>query len=894
MEIKNRFYLGKEQTVEIFSGYSYNLSTGEQIDQANTCITVKENVLNYSKITIKGPLHYTQITVLKWNQADEYVGYDVLYTITSEELNLMYEIPKGIKYIAFIFDGTTLSNNWVTRKEIVETEVFPHYKQLKKKYAKENNQVFFRESLDGKINLWGTDYQRVDNASLEDTLLFTVYKNNVLYASATFNKSDCKFDHFKKTVELKLKYNDKYSKILDAYDNTYDLIKLAPALTPLTLTKRSVVQIYIQGENVVSNYSGGTYWETEVDEQINDPGLLINKYYFARGPKYVEVNLQGFNYNINATYRGLWNSNIWNAVSKEEVLGQLYKMPCSIKFNKIANANEYYGASNPGTVKLLSSGLGNGIYSNGSSYFYRYDTYRIEIYTSRDGEGTKIYQSDYLYGKDNVFTIALGNGLYPMTKINQPVPAANPTPATFNLGEYVIEYQVWGRLLCDIESYTYGGQTIETYDLPNDDFATSRRNYRRCIGLTGFDSDNSVVKIYQQQDTVETPTAYGMNDFGEYFIPPYTIYNQYFYPLARSAWANTSMWVMLDESVPGHTFEEWNQVHYKEYTLKNAYHIADVIKTLLAEIDPNITHEKTSEYSQFLYGHSGATASVLNNCDLYITQKTNILKGEYDQAAQKAEIKFKQIMDMLRDCFRCYWFIDDQNRLRIEHIKYFMNGLNYYSSTVQLDLTAKQDKFNKKQALYCQREMEFDKTELTARYEFNWMDDVTDSMGNLVVDVKNNYIQKDKTEEINIDGFTADIDYMLFLPDDFSNDGFALLMADSDKKVPIVHQQIKSKQQYNVKYDVYVQNWYLSFNQLIWHYMEDMPGDIIEYNNISGSLYVNNMKRCVKHDIEFSSKDLTIDVYKMITTDEGNGYIEEVITNIDTDLTEVELRYTPS
>ena len=134
---------------------------------------------------------------------------------------------------------------------------------------------------------------------------------------------------------------------------------------------------------------------------------------------------------------------------------------------------------------------------------------------------------------------------------------------------------------------------------------------------------------------------------------------------------------------------------------------------------------------------------------------------------------------------------------------------------------------------------------------------------------------------------------MLFLPDDFSNDGFALLMANSDKKVPIVHQQIKSEQQYNRSYDVYVQNWYLSFNQLIWHYMEDMPGTTIEYNNISSLLYVNKVKRCMKHDIEFSSKDLAIDVYKMITTDEGNGYIEEVTTNIDTDLTDVELRYEP-
>ena len=149
-------------------------------------------------------------------------------------------------------------------------ELYPHYKQLKKKLKKENNQMFFRESLDGKINLFGQDYLLVKNASIESTIYFYVYRGQTLFASASFNKSDCKFDHFKKNVELKLKYNDKYSKILDAYENTYDLIKLTPALTPITLTKRCVIQIYIQGEKTLSNYAGGTYWETDVDEQVDD------------------------------------------------------------------------------------------------------------------------------------------------------------------------------------------------------------------------------------------------------------------------------------------------------------------------------------------------------------------------------------------------------------------------------------------------------------------------------------------------------------------------------------------------------------------------------------------------------------------------------------------------
>lgn len=901
MKIENKFYLVKEITAEsamidVIPDYTYNLSTGEEVSQSGSSVIFKHLSRDADRVFIDVNFSNSRVIALTWRDINDYAGYEVLHTGAVSSYKIDYNVPKGTKYIAFVLEGTSISS-FFTIGEKRGYVINPHYKQLKKKYSKENNQVFFRESLDGKINLFGDDYLLVKNASLEETLYFYVLRGNNIFASASFNKSDCKFDHVRKGVELKLTYNDKYSKILDAYENTYDLIKLAPALTPITLTKRCVVQIYIQGEKTISNYAGGTYWETEVDEQIDDEDQLLRHYYFAKGPKYVEVDLQGFNYNINAAYRGLPSSNIWNATST--VYGVPYKMPCSIKFTKVYNANAYAGAVNPGNVKILSTGSGDGTYQVGDdAFYYRYDTYRIEIYTGRDGTGTKIYQSDYLYGKNGDFTLTVGEGLYPMSRIEQPIPQMDPTPNTFNLGAYVIEYQVWGRLLCDVDqvpSHEQGHESemIDTYDLPRDDFATPRRNYRKCIGLRGFDSEYSVVTIWQNEQTTESPTSYGMNDFGEYFVWPYTLYQQYFYPLARSSWANVSLWVKLGTTDIS-SFENFCAECYKEYSIRDTYHIGDAIKALLAKIDPSIKHEKTAEYSSFLYGHTGGTASVLGNCDLYITQKTNILKGEYDQAAQKAEIKFKQLMDMLRDCFRCFWYIDDQNRFRIEHVSYFMKGLSYNNPVIQFDLTTKKDKFNKKTALYCQQEIEYDKSDLISRYEFKYMDDVTKAMGgDLYVDVNNKYIKKDKTEEINIDGFTADIDYMLFLPDDFSNDGFALLLANSSKKVPIISQRIKDEKQNDHHFDVYVQNWYASFNEMVWHYMEDLSGNSVDFNNID-YLYVNHVKRCMKHDIEFPASELTVDVYKLIKTDIGNGYVEEVTTNIDTDMTDVELRYEPS
>ena len=894
METNNNFYIFKDRNryggVSVNLNKGYSLENGEEIDQQGSSIIYKHNVAGINRVLLSAKAGCSSITMLMWDANSEYIGYEQLVNETVETINIDTVVPENTQSIGFMFDS--LIN--VSVDEKYGYEIHPHYKQIKKSYKKQSSEMFFRETLDGQITLFGVDYLIVANASLEDTLIFKTYKNNKPFVSATFNKSDCKFNHFAKSVQPKLSYYDSNSSIMDAYENTYDLIKLAPALTPITLTKRCVAQIYIQGENVVSSYAGGTYWETEVDEVIDDEDALTRKYYFSKGPRYVEVSLEGFNTDINTAYTGLWDSNIWKGVTIKDVGGTKFKVPCEIRFVKVGDARSPVQSSK--NVHLLSTGKGDATYSSNNVRYYTYDSYKIQIWVGSIFSTemmTLVYESVDYFGKDvSQFTLAVGDGLYPMTK-HTPVLPVEPEPATFNLGENVIEYQIWGRLLCDSEYLIREGQDpLPTYDLPRDDFATPRRNYRKCIGIIGFNEPNSVIKIYQSQNVSNIPTSYGITDFGEYFMPPYSI-GQYFFPLSRSAWGNTSLWVVLDEMFsPYSGFEHWCSSCYKEFTIKDCYHIADAIKAILKEIDPTLTHENTAEYSSFLYGHTGGTAASLGGCDIYITQKTNVLKGEYDQAAQKAEITFKQLMEMLRDCFRCYWFIDDQNRFRIEHVSYFMSGQSYDSPQAQIDLTQKRDKFNKKLALYAQKEIEYDKSELTSRYEFSWMDDCTKAMGSdLHIDVHDAFIQKDKTDEINISKFSSDVDYMLFLPDDFSNEGFALLLADSNKKVPIVHKQLRDEKQFNTVFDVYVQNWYASFNQLIWHYMEDLSGGNISCNNI-GNLYVGNIKRSMKHTINIP--ELSIDVYKTIITDFGNGHVESASVDIDTNETEIELRYRPT
>lgn len=904
--IKNNFYVAKlTKNQSIYQGYAWlqGRSTPASTSDKSCYATVYPILFSktFGKLKVTTDLDDLKELRLFWVNSEGVVYETRYYAFSTTSFSI--DIPSEAKGFALEAQFNVVpSSTYKTVSYYNYYEVKPHYKSLKKQYKKESNQMFFRETLDGKINLFGDGYEYIKECSINDKLIFDIYQNGNLYLSATFNKTDCKFDHFKKSVELKLTANDAYTDVLNKYENTYDLVKLAPANTWLTLTKRCIVQIYTRGEKVISSYAGGTYWETDVDA-VDSETELRNKYHFAKGPSYREVSLSGFNYSINASYMCTAGSDTWNSICYwSNALGS-YKSECCIKFALAFSAGSWIQASDIGgnayNARLLSNESTDGVYSavTQNAGIAKYDTYKIQIWTGHNGTGQKLYESNLWYANDCNFVLAQNSGFYPMTGINPGSPGKNPTPSTFNLGNYVIDYDVWARMLCDIDALSDG---TATYDLPYDDFAVSRANYKRCIGLTGFDSSDSVIILKQSNDTSTEPTSFGMNDYGQYFKSPWVGYTEWsVYPLARSTWGNTSLWVIFKTSATSslNSYEMWCKKAYKEYTLKDCYSIGDAIKALVKKIDSSIKHEPTAEYSKFLYDTSSYVGSsyYLRHCQLYITQKTNILKGEYDQAAQKAEITLKDILDMLRDCFRCYWYIDSENRLIIEHVTYFLNGYTYNSPVVGLDLTALNDKFNRKNMQYCQHEIEYDKSDLPSRYEFSWADDSTDAMSNLDVDINDEYISKDNTEDVTPNSFSTDIDYMLFLPSEFSDDGFALLAADTNHKVPIASGwTMKDNKQSVTNVVVTPQNWLLSWNNLINHYIYDMPGSMLEYTNLlNNSIYVQDIRKSMSHDVEIQGTDKDPDVTKVVTTSFGNGCIEAMTSNIDTRLVTLTLIYEP-
>lgn len=325
---------------------------------------------------------------------------------------------------------------------------------------------------------------------------------------------------------------------------------------------------------------------------------------------------------------------------------------------------------------------------------------------------------------------------------------------------FIHDMPVYARYVCDVE--TINGTS--TYAIPDDDIVPNNRNYHRVIGYNFPDTILYSVRLSS------TPTPYGIYQPNQYYDAPAGAW--YFgevFPIARSAWGRVSLWFTF--SAIDWLVEESARA---PFVLKDAYPLASVISVLLEQIAPNVTHQQNTNYSQFLYGTNPITG--IQTIPI-ITPKSNLIYAGYDQPAQRAPITLKKVLDMLRDCFRCYWYIDSGNRLRIEHIKYFNNGMSYSGTPgIGVDLTTIQVPRNGKKWAFGKDAYKYDKPDMPSRYQFGWMDEQTQLFDGYPMDILSKFVQADRIENIDVQQFSSDVDYILLNPSVISKDGFVLML----------------------------------------------------------------------------------------------------------------------
>lgn len=699
--------------------------------------------------------------------------------------------------------------------------VCPNYKDdLTLDYELETNQRFYRAKLSGKINFVRADYDIINNAPFESEFFLYIEKSDDWgqtynqYYKAKFMKTDCTFKDDDKLVTVQPETTDQYDDVLAGLEKEYNLIELAPQIEFLTIRKRPLIQIYVPGDSIVSCFLGGTNWEQDANV-TTDQKTLIGTYHFALCNILKEIYITPNN-GSPAEISRLYTGRMVTGSSVDTFQGKLYPE---------LNVNYYIYIA-----QKRVDGLPIGA---------------VAVEIRKQSDDTAMFR----YTKVSTS---------PFDTLEFDLTAVEGSGAKGKMHASMKSYNIYARYLLDVEKI----DNLNTYPLPSEDIVDSNRNYHWVIGY-------AIDVAFISNNFSDTPTEWGLADNGKYFAPPFSIYGQKFYPIARSTWRYASLWF-------GFHLMDWllEEKARKEYTLRDAFPVASCISVLLKQIAPGITHAATAEYSQFLYSGNNPISGL--KFRLLVSQKNNIINGEYQQPSQKAPTTLQQFTNMLRDCFKCYWFIED-GKFKIEHIKYFRNGGSYSGGAIlSHDLTKELNLRNGKPWAFNTSEYSFDKADLPERYQFEWMDDVTAAFEGSPIQVISKYVTPGKVEEINISNFTSDIDMMLLNPGNMSSDGFALFAAvpptsGSQWILPFTDQAING-----VEY--FLQNGYLAFINLQFPYwLYDLPARRVSING--SEVYAYGIERKKKQTFSFPAND-DPNPMQLIKTYIGNGQVDKLSVNL--------------
>lgn len=776
------------------------------------------------------PLNGNQSFRVGWVEPQTGVFYDANYNVLDywgtnhNYADGIVTAPNGSVYIRAVYRTTLVENgtayignmysndNWITRRGCN-----PVYKDdLAKEFELETNQRFYRTKLSGKISFIRDDYDYINNQPFETQFQLLIRKSNdggrtwgQNYFKGKFFKTDCEFDADNKKCTVQPDPLDDYNDVLAGLEKEYNLITLAPKINRVLFDKRPLIQIYIPGDSVVSCFLGGDYWEQDANA-VSDRNALINTYYFALCNLLKEINVTGSsNPNVNGLYAGRM----------------------SIGANNTFTGTLYPNNNNGFTIR--------------ASQEYRPPFFGIIYYEIvRTSDNVVLFG----YSRVNSGNQPWDNAEFDFTAVS----GASGTPHA-----EMTTYNIYARYLCDVEKIN----DLTTYQLPTDDIVENNRNYHRAIGYAidvGYISNNFSAQ----------PTEYGLADNGQYFAPPYSIWGQKFFPIARSTWRYASIWF-------GFALFDWilEEKARKQYTLRDAYPVASCISVLLKQFAPGISHEATAEYSQFLYGATNPISH--QKFELLLTQKTNVLVGDYDRPAQKAPTTLQQLTNMLRDCFRCFWYIED-GKFKVEHILWFRNGGSYSANPgLTVDLTTLLNVRNGKTWGFASSKWSFDKVDMAERYQFEWMDDVTQPFEGSPINILSKFVTPGKIEEITVSNFTSDVDYMILNPSAISEDGFALFAAvrDSNNNLVLPYRTFPAQ-----GVDFVLQNYILSFYYLQpTYYVYDLPARRVSING--SEVYAYGIERKKKQTFSFPAND-DPNPMQLIKTYIGNGQVDKLSVNL--------------
>lgn len=585
-------------------------------------------------------------------------------------------------------------------------------------YAMENGERFYRRKLTGNIRFIAEDFRNIISQDIE-----TEFRLNIYMSTDNFQTSTLEFEGRFFLTDCTINLDDEHLEVnpspLDEYTDVLAGLEKEYNLIDLA---PEINPVAITKRPALQIYSLGEsiiscYLSGNYWEQdctvVHDTLTLFNKYHFNPHEIVMVIDVETNESTSQPEVGGIYVGNVYEEYQPTRLRGLLYNQ------------------DNP-------------------AYFLRYErytnsgNYNHEFVLSRLSDN----QSLYLAWRNNIPDEF-------MTEITLIPSSTSPETGTVDLK--INTSRLYIRLLLD--NNTFAGQPA--FGIPEDDITANNRNYHYVIPY----EPGVMTPVYQK--SIE-PTKWGRDGNGLYFLPPPTS-DRVYIPVSRSYWDNVSLWF----SDLAFNYNEPSA--RKSYILRDTFPISSCIQVLLNQFAPGIKHEATPEYSEFLYSESNPISGDV--WKLLVTQKSNLLIGEYQQPASKAMTTLSAFLEMLRNVFQCYWMIRD-GKFIIEHVSWFRDGGTYTADRgIGVDLTTLIQPRVGQAWAFGTNNYSYDKTQMPERYEFSWMDDSSEYFLGSPIEILSKQVQEGSIEKISIGSFSTDVDLMLLNPSEMSRDGFALFAA---------------------------------------------------------------------------------------------------------------------
>lgn len=755
------------------------------------------------------------------------------------------------KRYKFLLTGVLAEN------EILRQQVYPQYSSLIIKHTKTNDSVFYEPSFNSELIFIDTDFDIIYNADIKTK--FTLYIIDSLSSQSNktvtlmFMRTDCKIDANDKICSVTPHIFNEYKKLLEKSDDEYSVTSMGLDKHVTYFRVNPLREYYIWEDSKICVFDNSLL-----------PVYALVKNSPIRWQDLTNVNPTSFTDNKDFCFKNMY---VCGGIGTGVIAGRW------------SNWDNVFHTAGFNHILLLSR-----LYTPNA---FSADGYYISLRWMQTSPLESIYWFIDLFSENNsdpLYSVSLQSDIDSVIGLRRTVTFGEYGTFTFQA------FHVFSRCVVAVDTL----QETDDIKLIDDDVDIYPLKYKFALredSNFGVASESgSYNNFFAKFSTRISETDKGFGtiqegaDAGKFYDKPSD--DAYWQPIYEESWfQGVSLWVYMRQITLSNSY-------YEIVQLPDSYFLGDVIKQLLNRIDSSVVFEPDTTHSQFLFGAVNPVTGQSQN-KLYITQKSNFLNYNYDYAAWKAPIKWSHIVELLKNAFNCFFDLyfnaaDNKWHLRIEHISFYLRGYTYSQNDIRLhvDLSDYIDTVNNKKLSFRTAKWTYDTESAADRYEFGWMDTQSNSFDGqpLIVPQEYKLYEDDKKEDRKISWFSADIDFMLMVPEECSNDGFMILRCDSTNTVEF--DKLNEQR--------YAQNYSLAFDYLIQHFHTfNIYAERVKFENSDNTFNVSIRKFMrISSEIKFTLPyETRLKPSTIIITEAGEGVVETMELDLSDDNYTVTLKY---